>query len=130
MTDRVDKSTRSLMMAAVRAKDTKPELSLRKLVYALGFRYRLHSRELPGKPDLAFRSKRKVIFVNGCFWHCHSGCSKASIPKTRTEFWQQKLNANSERDKQVLCELQKKGWTALVVWQCELKDIDSLTARL
>jgi DNA mismatch endonuclease (patch repair protein) len=130
VTDRVNKAKRSSMMAAVHSKNTEPELLVRRRVYALGFRYRLHSRELPGKPDLVFKGKRKVIFVHGCFWHRHSGCSKASTPKTRADFWKQKLDANVVHDKSVIQALKKDGWSTLTVWQCELKKVETLTKRL
>jgi DNA mismatch endonuclease, patch repair protein len=130
VTDIIDKAKRSSVMAAIRSKDTRPELVVRKLVHALGFRYRLHSKDLPGKPDLVFRSKRKAVFVHGCFWHRHSGCSKASTPKTRTEFWECKFNANVARDKRVMRALKNDGWRILTVWQCELRDVEELTSRL
>lgn len=130
MTDRFDRQTRSLMMAAVRSKNTSPELAVRKLLSVLGFRYRLHYAGLPGKPDIVFVRMRKVIFVHGCFWHRHSGCALASVPQSRTEFWKRKFEANVSRDDRTLGELEAAGWHALVVWQCELKNIAGVAERL
>jgi DNA mismatch endonuclease (patch repair protein) len=129
VTDRFDKSKRSAIMSAVHSKDTNPEIIVRKLVHAMGYRYRLHSKGLPGKPDLVFSGKRKVIFVHGCFWHRHMRCPKASTPKTRVDFWQEKFDANVARDKRTELALKKEGWSVLTVWQCELKDIQRLAKR-
>jgi len=118
------------MMAAIRSKNTKPELVVRRLVYSLGFRYRLHSPDIPGRPDLVFKGRRKAIFVHGCFWHRHPGCPKASTPETRVDFWQQKFDLNVSRDRPVQQILKEEGWRAMVVWQCELTDVKQLTARL
>jgi len=117
-------------MSRIRGKDTKPELIVRRLLYADGFRYRLHAADLPGRPDIVFRSRKKVIFVHGCFWHQHSGCRNASIPKTRTDFWSEKLARNTTRDQVVLRQLCEKGWVALIVWECEIKDVASLRVKL
>lgn len=122
MTDHVDSSKRSAMMAAVRSKNTSPELAVRKLIHSMGYRYRLHGNGLPGKPDLVFAGKRKVIFVHGCFWHRHRGCAKASTPKTRVDFWQTKFDQNVARDKKTVRSLKRLGWQVLTIWQCELKD--------
>jgi DNA mismatch endonuclease (patch repair protein) len=109
-------------MARVRGKDTRPELRVRKLVYSLGYRYRLHARDLPGNPDLVFRKLRKVIFVHGCFWHRHSArsCALARLPKSRLDFWLPKLQGNRERDKRNKKALGKAGWKVLTIWECEL----------
>ncbi|MBN1546050.1 MAG: DNA mismatch endonuclease Vsr [Syntrophaceae bacterium] len=108
-------------MAAIRNKDTKPELIVRRMVHGLGYRYRLHGSGLPGKPDLIFASRRKVIFVHGCFWHRHS-CSKGrSMPATRTEFWMKKLENNKCRDENIYRKLSQLGWSYLVIWECEMK---------
>jgi DNA mismatch endonuclease (patch repair protein) len=128
--DHVDSAKRSLIMAAVHSKDTKPELVVRKIVYGLGYRYRLHSKKLPGKPDLVFAGKRKAIFVHGCFWHRHRGCRYATSPKTRIEFWQSKFQANVVRDKQTTEELKRLGWSVLTIWQCELKELKKLAERI
>lgn len=107
-------------MARVRAKDTRPEMMVRRLVYSMGYRYRLHDRSLPGTPDLVFRRAHKLIFVHGCFWHRHAGCALARWPKSRTSFWRKKLLANKERDRLNLRRLRRAGWSVLVVWECQL----------
>ena len=106
MTDIVDKATRSRMMSGIRGKDTRPEVLVRKALHALGFRYRLHNKSLPGKPDLSFPKYKAVIFIHGCFWHGHS-CRYFKVPKTRTDFWQDKINSNRLRDAQQLVQLQQ-----------------------
>jgi DNA mismatch endonuclease, patch repair protein len=128
--DRVTSSMRSLNMAAVGSKNTKPELIVRRIAYRLGYRYRLHEKDLPGKPDLVFRKRRKVIFVHGCFWHRHPDCSKASTPMTRTDFWRRKFDLNVERDRRTQTALEGQGWRILTVWECELKDPGALAKRL
>lgn len=112
---------RSAQMARVRGKDTKPEMVVRRLVHAMGYRYRLHRKDLPGKPDLVFPGLRKIIQVNGCFWHQHPdpACRRARIPKTRREFWVPKLEGNARRDIENERALRKLGWDVLVVWECE-----------
>jgi DNA mismatch endonuclease (patch repair protein) len=121
---------RSQRMASIRSKNTKPELIVRGLVFALGHRYRLHSRDLPGSPDLVFRSRKKVIFVHGCFWHGHRGCKTANKPKSRTQYWDEKFTRNKQRDARNQRALKALGWRSLVVWECELKDSVSLRRRL
>ncbi|WP_083313349.1 very short patch repair endonuclease [Pseudomonas aeruginosa] len=121
---------RSRRMARVRSKDTKPEMQVRRLVHAMGYRYRLHDRKLPGHPDLVFKGRRKVIFVHGCFWHRHEGCGLARLPKSRLDFWLPKLEGNRLRDARKLEQLNQLGWTSLVIWECELKDIGLLEKRL
>lgn len=116
-------------MGRIRAKDTKPEMVVRRLVHGLGYRFRLHSRKLPGRPDLVFPGRKKVLFVHGCFWHAHEGCRRAFSPKARSEYWRAKLQANRERDARVCEELAHLGWSWLVVWECEIKD-PSLPLRL
>ena len=130
MTDHVNRGKRSLIMAAVRSKDTKPELAVRSLVHALGYRYRLHVSSLPGKPDLVFPGRRKIIFVHGCFWHRHARCRYATSPKTRSDFWQEKFLTNVVRDRRTRQELKKLGWRILTVWQCELKNPQKLEVRI
>jgi DNA mismatch endonuclease, patch repair protein len=130
VTDRVDSVRRSSMMAAVRSKNTKPEMCVRRLVHSLGYRYRLHSTKLPGRPDLVFPRRRKVIFVHGCFWHRHADCLKATVPKTRTEFWEQKLDGNVARDRRIERMLNDDGWGVLILWQCELQGTERLSRRL
>lgn len=109
-------------MSRIRAKDTGPEMLVRRMVHAAGYRYRLHVSGLPGKPDLVFSGRRKVIFVHGCFWHLHAGCKSARIPKTRAEFWKEKLEGNRARDSRTEEQLKLLGWEVLTVWECELLD--------
>lgn len=128
--DIVSREKRSAMMARVRGKDTKPELRVRQAAHALGFRYRLHRRDLPGSPDLVFPRLRKVILVHGCYWHRHPGCRFAYTPKSNTEFWARKFEANQERDRRALSQLAHLGWDALVIWECETEEPDLLMARI
>lgn len=121
MVDSVSAAMRSDIMSRVRSKDTRPELLVRRLIHSAGFRYRLHVRDLPGRPDLVFSRRKKVIFVHGCFWHSHIGCQHARIPKSRTDFWLAKLGANKARDERNLRALDEAGWTVLVLWECELR---------
>lgn len=132
MTDKLSPERRSRNMAAIRGKDTKPELIVRSLVYSLGYRYRLHRKDLPGKPDLVFGSRRKVIFVHGCFWHgCErTGCLDARRPKSNTGYWNPKIEGNKSRDEKHLQALQSEGWQVLVVWDCETKDAAALKRRI
>ena len=120
MSDRLTIEQRHNNMAAIRGKDTKPEILVRKFLWSHGFRYRLNHPRLPGKPDIVLRKYRTCIFVNGCFWHGHKGCSKFVIPKTRTEFWKNKLTRNQERDLVNIQRLESIGWSAITVWECEL----------
>lgn len=113
----VDKATRSRMMSGIRSKNTKPELALRKMLHRMGFRYRLHVSDIPGKPDLVFRSRCAVIFVHGCFWHGHH-CPLFRLPSTRTEFWENKITTNRKRDEFVRTQLSDLGWRQLVIWEC------------
>lgn len=121
MTDVHDRAHRSYNMSRIKAKDTKPEMLVRKFLHANGLRFRLHNKELPGKPDLTLNKYRTVIFVNGCFWHGHKGCKYFVLPKTRTEWWENKINETIKRDRKSLTELTKLGWNTLVIWECELK---------
>lgn len=121
MTDVVDAATRSRMMAGIQGKNTRPELFLRKALHAMGFRYRLGGKGLPGKPDIVFPRRRVVIFVHGCFWHMHE-CKYFKWPATNPQFWHEKLDGNVQRDRRVAVELQSRGWTVLTVWECELKE--------
>lgn len=109
-------------MAAIKGKDTKPELALRRLLHGAGYRYRLHRRDLPGTPDIVFPSRRKVIEVRGCFWHQHHGCRRASLPATREGYWLPKLARNVGRDRENEARLAAQGWQQLVVWECEMAD--------
>lgn len=117
-------------MSSVKAKDTRPEMLVRRLLFSLGFRYRLHDRGLPGSPDIVFRGRKKAIFVHGCFWHRHEGCPLARLPKSRLDFWIPKLEGNRERDARKLLQLQSQGWDALVIWECELKNLNLLEKKL
>ena len=110
---------RSALMSRVRGKNTKPELAVRKLVHGLGYRFRLHVREMAGRPDLVLPRYRKVIFVNGCFWHRHRGCGRTTNPKLRAQFWREKFKANVARDAKNYRKLRRAGWRTLVVWECE-----------
>lgn len=108
-------------MSGIRGRDTKPEIAVRKALHAAGFRYRLHSKNLPGRPDIALPKHRCAVFVHGCFWHRHRGCKFAYTPKSNVEFWSKKFDANTIRDKKVRSELRKAGWQVLVVWECKIK---------
>ena len=121
---------RSALMGRIRGQDTKPEMKVRRLLHSKGYRYRLHRAGLPGRPDLVFPSRRKIIFVHGCFWHRHPGCKYAYSPKSRTAFWKQKFDRNVERDNKALDQLSEMGWDTLVVWECELKDIEIVADRM
>ncbi|CAN5317352.1 very short patch repair endonuclease [soil metagenome] len=119
-------------MSAIRSKDMKPEMVVRRLVYSLGYRYRLHRKDLPGKPDLVFGPRKRVIFVHGCFWHQHAreACLDGRAPKSNTGYWSPKLAGNVSRDKRNIAALKKMGWNVLVVWECETRKIDRLQTRL
>lgn len=130
MVDVFTPERRSAIMACVRGKNTKPEILVRKLVHSLGYRFRLHSDKLPGKPDIVLTRHRKVIFVHGCFWHGHARCSRGALPRSNVEFWQRKIHRNRARDKMNVRELRQLGWVVLVVWQCHTRKVDSLTDRL
>lgn len=127
MVDTVTPIRRSEIMSRVRSKNTHPELFVRRMLHKEGFRYRLHCSNLPGKPDLVFASRKKAIFIHGCFWHMHEGCSLARIPKSRVEFWTTKLMANRSRDDLNVSKLKATGWDVLVLWECELRSADLLT---
>jgi DNA mismatch endonuclease (patch repair protein) len=121
---------RSRLMSRIRGKDTSPELKVRRTVHALGFRFRLHRRDLPGSPDLVLPSHRKVIFVHGCYWHRHAGCRYAYFPKSNVAFWQSKFDANVSRDRRAIDALEAVGWTVHVIWECETQNADALRRRL
>lgn len=128
MTDTLTPAERSERMSRVRGKNTGPEMIVRRLVHRLGYRYRLHRAGLPGRPDLVFTARRKVIFVHGCFWHRHDdpACKLARLPKSRHEFWLPKLERNRARDARVLQELEERGWKSLAVWECQVKESERL----
>ncbi len=130
MVDTVSPEVRSRIMAQVKSKGMKPEMKVRRLLHGLGYRYRLHRSDLPGRPDLVFPSRRKVIFVNGCFWHYHRGCGWVRIPATNRDYWVGKLERNRDRDERNLSLLEDMGWSALTTWECELRDMETATARL
>lgn len=133
MTRRNDLSVRdsiSLRMRRVKQRDTAPELIVRKVLFAAGYRYRIHRRDLPGSPDVVFPGRRKVVFVNGCFWHGHEDCPRASLPKTRLEYWRDRISINRERDVRSIAALEKLGWTVDTIWECETRDVISLERRL
>lgn len=119
--ERVDRA-RSALMSRVRGKNTKPELVVRREVHALGYRFRLHRSDLPGTPDLVFPRLHKVVFVHGCFWHRHEGCSRTTTPTTRAPYWQEKFEQNVQRDRQNVTMLEALGWKVLVIWECETFD--------
>lgn len=122
LTDTLSPKERSERMSRIRGKDSNPEMKLRSLVHGLGFRYRLHVQNLPGKPDLVFPARHAVIFMHGCFWHRHEGCKLARLPKSRLNFWKKKLEANRLRDLLHHQQLLELGWSVLVVWECQLGD--------
>jgi DNA mismatch endonuclease (patch repair protein) len=121
MADVHDKKTRSYNMSRIRSKDTKPEMLVRKFLHANGFRFRLHDKKLPGKPDIVLPKYKTVIFVNGCFWHGHEGCKYFVVPKTRTGWWLEKIGRNKENDKKKAKALRKEGWKVVEIWECRLK---------
>lgn len=119
--------TRSEVMSRVKGRNTRPEMRLRRALHAAGLRYRLQAKELPGRPDIVFRPAKLAIFVHGCFWHRHPGCHHARLPKSRVEFWQEKLGGNVQRDARQLAQLKEDGWTVLTLWECETRDRTALT---
>ena len=126
--DTLSPASRSNRMSKIKAKDTKSELRVRRLVHRLGYRYRLHRRSLPGSPDLVFGPRRKAIFVHGCFWHRHDdpNCKLARLPKSRLDFWVPKLEANKTRDRRNALDLRKLGWNVLVIWECQTRNEDEM----
>ncbi len=128
--DTVSKEVRSRNMSAIRSKNTNPETVVRSLLFALGYRYRLHRKDLPGKPDIILKKHNTVIFVHGCFWHQHKECKRANIPKSNKKYWIPKLERNVERDKINKGELNRLGWNVITIWECETKDSGKITAEL
>ncbi|RLP24864.1 DNA mismatch endonuclease Vsr [Mesorhizobium sp. YM1C-6-2] len=131
MADTLTSERRSWNMSRIRGRDTAPEMLLRSLLHRAGFRFRLHARQLPGRPDVVLPRYRTAIFVHGCFWHRHPGCRNATTPTTRREFWQEKFDGNVSRDARNRIALEAAGWTVLTVWECKLKaDAESVVRRL
>jgi DNA mismatch endonuclease (patch repair protein) len=130
MADKISAAARSANMARVKGRNTRPEMIVRRLTHAMGYRYRLHVRDLPGKPDLVFRSRQKVIFVHGCFWHRHEGCRRATTPQSNEAFWREKLSRNADRDAEQIKALNRKGWKVLVIWECQIRDRDAIAATI
>lgn len=128
--DTLTKAERSKRMGLIRSRDTTVELAVRRIVHALGFRYRLHRADLPGTPDMVLPSRRAAIFVHGCFWHRHAGCRLARLPKSNLDFWLQKLDSNRRRDIRNRRRLRRAGWHSLVVWECELSDPAAVRLRI
>ena len=127
--DTLSAEQRSERMSRIRGRNSAPELRLRRLVHGLGYRYRLYGK-LPGKPDLVFAGKKKVIFMHGCFWHRHEGCILARLPKSKVEFWIEKLEANKLRDQRNIERLEALGWSALTIWECQMSDMDDVERRV
>jgi DNA mismatch endonuclease (patch repair protein) len=127
--DIMSPAKRSALMARIRGRNTGPETAVRRLLHAMGYRFRLHARDLPGRPDIVFRSRRILLFVHGCFWHRHD-CGLAYTPKTRRDFWQRKFDGNVRRDRWTRDELETAGWRVIIVWECQLDDPTALADRL
>jgi len=130
MPDVFNAEKRSLIMSHIGAKDTKPELRVRKLLHALGYRFRLHRRDLPGTPDIVLPRWKAVIFVHGCFWHVHEGCKRATIPESNRDYWEAKLEGNKLRDAENIKKLLSMGYRCMIVWECETKDAEQLAEKL
>lgn len=130
MTDKISAERRSANMRAIRSRGMKPEIRVRQTAHGLGYRFRLHRNDLPGKPDLIFVRLNKVIFVHGCFWHQHQNCRDGHVPKSNRSYWKPKLARNAERDAEHLAALKANGWKSLVIWECEITDERKLSLRL
>ncbi len=130
--DTIDSKARSENMRAIKSKNMNPEMKVRKLVHSLGYRYRLHKKSLPGTPDLVFASRQKAIFVHGCFWHQHNAkkCKITRLPKSNLSYWKRKLDANVKRDKKNILRLRRKGWKVMVIWECQIRDLDRIEKRI
>jgi DNA mismatch endonuclease (patch repair protein) len=129
MSDQFTPEQRSWIMRQVRSKNTRPELLVRSLTHRMGYRFRIHRKDLPGCPDIVFPKHQKIIFVNGCFWHGHS-CKRAQLPVSRQDYWSKKIEKTKDRDRKHLEELRKLGWRILTIWECQLKDIDRLQQQI
>lgn len=130
LVDRLTPERRSWLMSRVKGKHTSPEMRVRRAAHALGLRFRLHRKDLPGKPDLVFSKHRVALFVHGCFWHRHEGCSKASMPKSREDFWNAKFDANRNRDIKNDAALRAMNWNVVTIWECQTKNAEALSERL
>ncbi|MGD0785561.1 MAG: very short patch repair endonuclease [Sedimentisphaerales bacterium] len=130
MADSISKERRSWNMSRIRSKDTKPELLVRSILHKKGYRFRLHQKNLPGKPDIVLSKYRTCIFVQGCFWHQHKGCIDASKPKTNSSYWQTKLKRNKQRDQQNYKKLVSLGWQVIIFWECELRDVNNVISNI
>ncbi|MGQ1270056.1 very short patch repair endonuclease (plasmid) [Acinetobacter baumannii] len=130
MVDIVDSITRSRMMAAVKSSNTKPELQIRKILHERGFRFRLHEKKLPGKPDIVLPKYRAVIFINGCFWHGHDNCRFSKLPATRTDFWKEKISKNKFNDANAIASLLTSNWRVCIIWQCKIREVKKDLTRL
>ena len=130
MTDIYEPRKRSEIMSRIRGGGTKPEIIVRRIAHRLGFRFRLHRKDLPGRPDMVFPRHRAVIMVHGCFWHRHPGCKHASTPKTRESFWKNKLEDNVARDRRNETALRELGWRVMVIWECETRDSETVADRI
>lgn len=130
MVDVFEPSKRSRIMSSIRSKHTKPELAVRKLLHGMGYRFTLHAKDLPGKPDIYFSKRRRAIQIQGCFWHGHAGCSRAELPTTNRVFWQEKIGKNKTRDRKNAAAIAKLGIKSLTLWQCEIRDLTKLSKRL
>ena len=121
---------RSRNMSAIKSKNTKPEIAVRKLLHSMGYRFRLHRKDLPGSPDIVLPKYKTVIFVHGCFWHRHENCKYASTPKTRKEFWNKKFEENIKRDSEIQDKIKNLNWRSVVIWECETKNIENLKEKI
>jgi DNA mismatch endonuclease (patch repair protein) len=130
MADVHSKETRSFNMSRIRSKDTKPEMLVRKFLFANGLRYKLHDKSLAGKPDIVLPKYKTIIFIHGCFWHGHEGCKYYTVPKTRTEWWLNKISANTNNDTAAINKLKQAGWSVIIVWECEIKTKDQFMLRM
>lgn len=128
--DIVTKEKRSWIMSRIRSRDTKPEFIVRSMLHRMGYRFRLHRKDLPGRPDIVLPRHGTAIFVNGCFWHRHKGCRLSYEPKNRKRFWQKKFNDNVERDKKVRRELKELGWRVIIIWECQTRAAEALSGKL
>lgn len=128
--DTFSKKQRSECMSKIRSRNTQPELAVRKVLTGLGFRYRLHRNDLPGKPDIVIPKLKKIIFINGCFWHQHKDCKRSSMPKSNKDYWKPKLERNIEKQKDNIKLLKKDGWSIIVLWECEIQNIQKLREKL